>query len=106
MARPRRPRLAAGGEDACAASSDSDFGPQFVIAELAFNPDTVTVASGDVFSVSNEDGTTHTVTSDEGGFDCELPGGESATILVDAAPGEYEFHCEIHPSMTGTMTVE
>ena len=95
-----------GSEDSCAAPSESDFGPTTVIAEQAFDPDTVTVAAGDVFSVGNDDGTTHTVTSDEGGFDCELAGGESASILIDAAPGDYEFHCKIHPSMTGIITVQ
>jgi plastocyanin len=95
------------GEEACAAPTSDFFGPQTGIAEgwFAFNPDTVTVASGDVFWVENEDGTTHTVTSDEGGFDCEMPGGEGASIRLDAAPGHYEFHCRIHPSITGTLTV-
>ena len=92
-----------GGEDACAASGE---GESVTIADFAFDPDTVTVASGGVVSVSNEDGTTHTFTSDDGGFDCEISGGESATVLVDAPPGEYEFHCKIHSSMTGTITVE
>src|SRR6187397_959345 len=62
-----------GGEDACAASGE---GEAVTIADFAFDPDTVTVASGGVVSVSNDDGTTHTFTSDDGGFDCEISGGE------------------------------
>ncbi len=76
------------------------------IADFAFDPDSVTVASGGVVAVSNEDGTTHTFTSDEGGFDCSIEAGETANVLVDAAAGDYEFHCTIHPTMTGTITVE
>jgi plastocyanin len=94
---------ASGGDDACAASGED---ATVTIADLAFDPDSVTVASGGVVAVSNEDGTTHTFTSDEGGFDCSIEGGETANVLVDAAAGDYEFHCTIHPSMTGTITVE
>jgi plastocyanin len=94
---------AAGGDDACAASGED---ATVTIADFAFDPDSVTVASGGVVAVSNDDGTTHTFTSDEGGFDCRIEGGETANVLVDAAAGDYEFHCTIHPTMTGTITVE
>jgi plastocyanin len=94
---------AAGGDDACAASGED---ATVTIADFAFDPDSVAVASGGVVAVSNEDGTTHTFTSDEGGFDCSIGGGETANVLVDAAAGDYEFHCTIHPTMTGTITVE
>jgi plastocyanin len=94
---------AAGGDDACAASGED---ATVTIADFAFDPDSVTVASGGVVAVSNEDGTTHTFTSDEGGFDCSIEAGETANVVVDAAAGDYEFHCTIHPTMTGTITVE
>jgi plastocyanin len=94
---------AAGGDDACAASGED---ATVTIADFAFDPDSVSVASGGVVAVSNEDGTTHTFTSDEGGFDCSIEAGETANVLVDTAAGDYEFHCTIHPTMTGTITVE
>jgi plastocyanin len=94
---------AAGGDDACAASGED---ATVTIADFAFDPDSVSVASGGVVAVSNEDGTTHTFTSDEGGFDCSIEAGDTANVLVDAAAGDYEFHCTIHPTMTGTITVE
>jgi plastocyanin len=76
------------------------------IVNFAFTPEELTVASGDSVAVSNEDSTTHTFTSDDGGFDLSLAGGESGEVEVTAEAGEYEFHCTIHPSMTGTITVE
>ena len=93
---------AAGGDDCAASGEDATV----TIADFAFDPDSVTVASGGVVAVSNEDGTTHTFTSDEAGFDCSIEAGETANVLVDAAAGDYEFHCTIHPTMTGTITVE
>jgi plastocyanin len=73
---------------------------------FAFNPSELNVASGDTIPVTNEDGSSHTFTSEEGGFDLELGGGESGEVTVDAAAGEYDFLCTIHPGMTGTLTVE
>ena len=92
-----------GGGDECTAEETSE--ATVTIVDFAFDPTEVSVASGGVVAVSNEDGTTHTFTSADAGFDCEIAGGEAANVLVAAAPGEYEFHCEIHPSMTGTLTV-
>ena len=33
------------------------------------------------------------------------PGG-SATFVVPSEPGSFAFFCAVHPSMTGTLTVE
>jgi plastocyanin len=93
----------AGGGDACAASGS---GEAITIADFAFDPSDVTVASGGVVTLTNEDGAAHTFTSDDGGFDCDVAGGESVNVQVDAPAGEYEFHCDIHPAMTGTIAVE
>lgn len=93
-----------GGSDDCAAEETSE--AEVTIVDFAFDPADVTVASGGVVSVSNDDGATHTFTSADAGFDCEIASGESANVLIAAAAGEYEFHCDIHPSMTGTITVE
>lgn len=92
-----------GATDACAAA---DAGTAVTIADFAFDPDAVSVAGGGVVTLTNDDGATHTFTSDDAGFDCDIPGGETVNVVVDAAAGEYEFHCNIHPTMTGTITVE
>ena len=76
-----------------------------VIQGFAF-ADVSTVAAGEEVVVENADATTHTVTADDGSFDSgRLMGGQTGSFTVDE-PGEYPFHCEIHPDMTGSITVE
>ena len=54
-------------------------------------------------AVTNDDGTVHTLTADDGSFDTgNLDGGAEKTITV-AAPGTYAYHCDIHNYMTGTI---
>jgi plastocyanin len=75
-----------------------------VISGFAFN--SVTAAGGDPVSVTNDDSTTHTVTSDDDAWEeVSLGGGDSGELTAPSEPGEYAFHCEIHRSMTGTLTV-
>ena len=98
-------------DDAGSSSSESsddatEAAATVTIENQTFSPDTLTVASGDTVEVNNEDGTRHTFTSDDAGFDTEVAGGESDTAVVDAEPGTYEFRCTIHSSMKGTITVE
>lgn len=50
----------------------------------------------------------HTVTADDGSFDSGIdtpinPGGTFAQTF--AAAGDFPYHCEIHPAMTGTVHV-
>jgi plastocyanin len=75
------------------------------ISNFAFNPQELSVASGDTVTVTNEDGSAHTFTADEAGIDLQLGGSESGEVTVDAEPGDYDFLCTIHPSMQGTLTV-
>ena len=84
---------------------DGGDGSSITMVNFAFSPDSVTVASGGAVSLTNEDGSTHTFTSDDAGVDVSVSAGESAEAQVDAEAGTYDFHCEIHPSMTGTLTV-
>lgn len=67
--------------------------------------DPVTVGVGDTVAVVNNDGVPHTWTSEDDVFNLSLSGGAQGTFTFDE-PGEYPFFCSIHPSMTGTITVE
>ena len=62
------------------------------------------VKSTDALSATNRVGVTHTITSDTGAFDLKIKGG-TTMALPALTPGVYTFHCEIHTSMRGTLTV-
>jgi plastocyanin len=75
------------------------------IADLAFEPSTLTIASGTTtITITNSDTVTHTFTLDDGSVDETIDPGGSVDVSVDltASTG---FHCSIHPSMTGTLQV-
>lgn len=80
---------------------------EVMIEDNAFNPDTVSISAGDTVRWTNLDSTTHTVTSTGGTYfkSENLNQGDSYEFLF-TDPGTYEYYCEIHPSMEGTITVE
>lgn len=65
----------------------------------------VAVDGGGQVDVQNRDSAPHTVTADDGGFDTGVDGGSSGSFTAPAQPGTYSFHCEIHPDMSGSLTV-
>ena len=76
------------------------------IADFTFEPSTLPVASGSTdIAVTNSDSTDHTFTLDDDSVNLELAPGESetATVQIQETTG---FHCEIHPSMTGTLQAD
>ena len=88
-------------ETAAPTESAAAGGAAMTIQGFAFSP--VTATSGETITITNEDDAPHTVTADDGTFSVEV--GTSAE-LVAPAPGTYAIHCEIHPSMTGSIVVE
>lgn len=66
----------------------------------------VTAPAGGSLGVTNSSGGSHTFTADDGAFDEGLPDGGTVTVAVPAEPGEYPYHCEIHPDMAATLTAE
>lgn len=80
--------------------------PTITISNFQFMGATA-VATGETLTVTNEDGVTHTWTSDDDVFDSgSLASGESFEFTFED-PGEYTFFCAIHPAaMTGSITVE
>lgn len=86
-------------------TEDGSGGDGIVAEGFAFT--SVTAAPGAEVQVSNQDSARHTVTADDGEFDSgEIDGGGAGSITAPDQPGDYAFHCEIHPDMTGTLTVE
>jgi plastocyanin len=75
------------------------------IEDFYFEPANIAVNPGDTITWTNEGAHPHTVTSDDGQFDSEtLMPGESFSVTFEGA-GTFPYHCEIHPSMTGSVTV-
>jgi plastocyanin len=75
------------------------------IAGFAFGPQTLGAKVGESVTWTNEDGATHTVTADDGAFDSgNLAGGRTFSFAFDTA-GTFGYHCNIHRSMTGKVTV-
>ena len=73
----------------------------------AYNPSpfTISLATQTTVKWGNGDGTIHTVTADGGSFDSNnLPAGDSYTHTF-LATGTYNYHCKIHPTMTGIIIV-
>ena len=81
----------------------SGSGTAISIKNFQYSPDPFTVKAGATVTVTNDDGTVHTLTSDDDTFDTgDLDGGARGSITIDA-PGKYAYHCSIHNYMRGTI---
>ena len=84
-------------------------GPAVVAKDIAYNPTTQTVKAGDTVTFSNKDSTTHTFSADDGSFDSgRVSPSAKFTFVVPASAAAgttIAFHCNIHSSMKGTLTV-
>lgn len=74
------------------------------IKNFSFNPESVTISTGDTVRWTNMDSASHTVTGTSFGSQTLAPGDSYEFLFTNA--GTYEYHCSIHPSMKGTVTVE
>jgi plastocyanin len=72
----------------------------------SFDPPKLEVLAGDVVSWSNVSSRAHTVTSDDGvSFDSgHFHHGESFSYAFEGL-GDFPYHCELHPSITGSVRV-
>ena len=77
------------------------------IKDFAFNPQTLTVKSGEKVTWINRDEEPHTIVSVEKQFkkSTALDTDQAFTITA-GAPGTYNYFCSVHPKMTGTIVVE
>ena len=77
------------------------------IKDFAFNPQTITVKSGEKITWINRDEEPHTVVSVEKQFkkSSALDTDQEFTIVA-GSPGTYTYYCSVHPKMTGTIVVQ
>ncbi len=80
-------------------------GTTIAIQNFKFNPDPSTFKVGDTVTVSNKDGTDHSLTANDGSFDTGVFSSGSKTITLSKA-GSFSIHCRIHNFMTGTIIVK
>lgn len=66
----------------------------------------VSAPAGGTLAVENTSGAAHTFTAEDGEFDVSYGADETAEVPVPTEPGDYSFFCQIHPSMTATLTAE
>ena len=77
------------------------------IKDFAFDPQRMTVKSGEKITWINRDGEPHTVVSvgkkfpRSSGLDTD-----QEFSIIAGAPGTYEYFCSVHPKMTGTIIVK
>jgi len=76
------------------------------ISGFSFSPRNITVAVGDTITWTNSDAQAHTATADDGSFDTGTIGNGGSGSATFATAGTFPYHCKIHSSMTGTITVE
>lgn len=77
------------------------------IQNFAFSPADITVKKGTTVTWTNQDSTPHTVTETDGKTgpsSGDITKGNHYSFTFDTA-GTFQYHCSIHPNMTGTVTV-
>jgi plastocyanin len=113
--------LTACGSDADSASADADGtattttvasdamddaagGGTITIKDFKFSPNPLRAKVGDTITISNADGTLHTVTAKDKSFDTGRFADGDKTITVSKA-GKVEIFCDVHNYMTGVIQV-
>ncbi len=98
---------AAGGGGGGAADNGGGGSPTLVAADFAFQPASLTAATGDTIAFTNEDDAKHNITVEEAGIDEDVDAGGSTTVSLEGVDaGRYDFFCEYHKeAMTGTLEV-
>ena len=94
-------------------SSPAAGGTTVVAKDIAFQPTSLTIPADTATAITfdNQDAAPHNIAiKDASGaqvFKGEIVTQTKVTYNVDALPaGTYGFWCEVHPNMTGTLTVQ
>ena len=97
---------ACGGNAAAKPTPVQQSGPSTVNLDIAnFAHKSATIKVGDTIVWTNRDSTGHTVTAGGGQFKSDVLSSGQSFKQSFAQPGDLAYHCEIHPTMTGTIKV-
>jgi plastocyanin len=82
-------------------------GTNISIQQFRFDPTPAAVAAGSRVTWTNlQSGVQHTVVADGGQFSSAVLNAGEAFSTMPSTPGTYNYHCSIHPFMTGTVVVQ
>jgi plastocyanin len=79
-------------------------GARVSIKDFAYSPQNLTIKVGTTVTWTNEDDVTHSVTADTGVFNASIDPGETVSFSFTIV-GTYQYHCNPHPDMIGTIVV-
>jgi plastocyanin len=100
-----------GGSGSSASGSSSGSGAatsteSITISNFMFSPMHASVAPGSTVSVTNKDSVTHTLTATGGRFNTgDIGPGQTKTFTAPSKAGTYNYICNIHQYMMGTIVV-
>jgi plastocyanin len=77
---------------------------RITIANFAFSGD-ASGSVGDTVTVTNNDSVAHTWTSVTGTFHSGQLGGGATFSFTFGSAGTFDYFCQIHPSMTGSIAI-
>ena len=95
------------GATGSSSSGSSAGGTEITISNFMYQPMKLTVSPGATISVTNKDQVTHTLTAIEGQFNTgDIGPDQTKTIKAPMQPGTYQYRCNIHQYMMGSIVVE
>ncbi|MFN7920817.1 MAG: cytochrome P460 family protein [Bryobacteraceae bacterium] len=82
--------------------------PFGIIKAYSFVPGVIRAKAGSTITIYNDDVVEHTIADDDakGWTSQRMKGGSSIAIKLGDKPGEFNFHCSLHPAMKGKVIVE
>jgi plastocyanin len=96
-------------DQATTPSAQNQTGSAITVKNFAFTPADLTVIKGTTVTWTNEDSAPHQIASDTGDAvsfsGSSMSPGQTFSFKFDAA-GTFPYHCAIHSSMHGTITVK
>jgi plastocyanin len=102
--KPGGGRYGSGGASSPTPAASAPAGNAVTVVDFGFNPDAIKVKVGTAVTWTNT-GVTHTVTADKGLFDSGMFKSGETFSFTFAKGGTFTYHCAIHSSMRGTVTV-
>lgn len=72
----------------------------------SYSPNPATVKVGQTVAWRNADVIAHTATANGGAFNTgTIAAGATSSPIMMSTAGSFDYHCTIHPTMVGTVTV-